>query len=72
MDTSRTAKYYHDHIKEKLRWAEHATRIQGKGNVYEILVGKLKERDNLEGLDVDGIMIFLKWILNGLGAFEQK
>jgi hypothetical protein len=46
----------------KMRWAGHVAHVGGVRNSYIILVGNLKGRNHLEGLDVDR-KIILKWIL---------
>jgi hypothetical protein len=43
-------------------WAEDVARMEEMRNAYEISVGKLKGRDHLEDLGIDGRKI-LKWIL---------
>ena len=48
-------------------WASHATRTEGRRGEYRILVGRLRERDYLEDLGVDG-RIILK--MNAVGDLE--
>jgi hypothetical protein len=42
-----------NNIKNKLKWAKRVARMNEKRNVWNVLVGKLKERDHLEDLGVD-------------------
>jgi len=48
-----------------MKWAERVTRLGETGNHTEFWYGKLKKRDYVEDLDVDGRMtskfIFMKW-----------
>jgi len=44
-----------------MRWVGHVARVGKKRCGYGVLVGRLREGDNFENLDVDG-MIQLKWI----------
>jgi len=41
----------------RLRWTGHETRVEERRNTCKVLVRKLKERDHLEVLGVDGRMI---------------
>ena len=45
----------------RMRWAGHVARMGEKIGVYRVLVGKLREKDNLEDPGVDG-RIILGWI----------
>jgi hypothetical protein len=45
-----------------IRWAENVESMREKGNVYMVLVPKLRERDEMEDLEVCG-RITLKVIL---------
>jgi hypothetical protein len=40
-----------------MRWAGHAARMEERGGAYKDLVGRPRERDHLEDLDVDGCII---------------
>jgi hypothetical protein len=42
------------------RWVGHVARM-GKKGAYRVLIGRLRERDQLEDIDIDG-RIILKWI----------
>jgi hypothetical protein len=48
-----------------MRWAVHVVHIGDWRGVYRDLVGRLRERDHLEDLGVDGMIIlkriFKKW-----------
>jgi hypothetical protein len=41
----------------RMRWAGHVARMGDKRRTYMVLVGKLRERDQLENLGVNGSMI---------------
>ena len=45
----------------RMRWAGHVARLRERRGVYRVLVGVLRERDNLEDLSVEGRVI-LKWV----------
>jgi hypothetical protein len=49
-----------------MRWSGHVVCMLDLRNVYRILVGKLKGRNCLEDLGVDG-RIILKWIIRKQG-----
>ena len=38
----------------RLRWADHAARMEENKNVFKMLIGTTTGRDILEGLGVDG------------------
>jgi len=41
----------------RMRWAGHVARIGDRRGAYRVLVGKMRERDHLEDLAVDGRII---------------
>jgi len=45
----------------RLRWAVHVVRMRERRVIYRVLVGKLRERNNLGDLGVGG-RIILRWI----------
>jgi hypothetical protein len=45
----------------RMRWAEHVARMEERRGVYRVLLGILRERDQLEDPGVDG-RIILRWI----------
>ena len=45
-----------------MRYAGHVARMGDRRGAFKVVVGKLSERDHLEDLDLDGMLI-LKWIL---------
>ena len=53
-------------IISRMRWAGHVACMEKRRGAYSILVVKLRGRDDLEDLGVNG-SIMLKWILNRLG-----
>lgn len=56
---------------KRMRWAGHVPRMREERTPVEALVGKHKERVKLRRLDVDGITIIIKWILEKLiGEFR--
>jgi hypothetical protein len=46
----------------RMRWTGHVARKRKKQTAYWVVVGKPKERDHFEDLDVGGRMI-IKWML---------
>jgi hypothetical protein len=46
----------------RMKMVEHIARTENKRNAYKVLVKKLKGRDHLEDVDVDG-RITLEWML---------
>jgi len=44
----------------RMRWAGHVARMGEKIGVYRVLVGKLREKDNLEDPGVDGRIILTR------------
>jgi hypothetical protein len=47
--------YYDDQMEEdEMGCVEHVAHMEEKRNTYKILVGKLKQGDHLEDLDIDG------------------
>ena len=51
----------------RTRWAGNVACMGVKRNAYKVLAGKLKERDHLEELHIDGKVI-LTWIVGGMGG----
>jgi hypothetical protein len=45
----------------RMRWAGLVTRMGERCSAYRVFMGNMRERDNLEGLGLDG-RIILKWI----------
>jgi hypothetical protein len=41
----------------RMRWAGHVARMGNRRRAYRVLVGNLRERDQLENLDVNGSII---------------
>ena len=46
---------------KRMRWAGHVARMRERRGVYRLLVGKLRARDHLGDLGLDG-RIILRWI----------
>jgi len=44
-----------------MRWAGHIAQMRERSSVYRVLVGNLREKDNLENPCIDRGMIFRKW-----------
>ena len=57
-----------------MRWAGHVARLGENRGAYKVLVGKLREKDILEGPGVDGNIIsrwiFRKWDVGGMDWIE--
>ena len=57
-----------------MRWAGHVARMGDRRGVYRVLVGKVRERDHLEGPVVDRRIIlrwiFWKWDVGGMDSID--
>lgn len=53
--------YWGDEIKEN-KIVGHVAHMWESGSAYRVLVGKLREKDHLEDVDIHG-KIIMKWVL---------
>jgi len=58
----------------RMRWAGQVTRMGERRGIYRVLVGKLKERDNLEDPGVDGRIIIRcgMWDMNWIDLTQDR
>jgi len=48
-------------IKTRRRWVRHVACMGERRAAYRVLMGKLKERDNMEGLSISGRIIMKRF-----------